>query len=167
MNEKARQVLAFIFKRSGKETLPASDVYLAISMELQWCSPKEAKEFVKQAIAADLLKQQTKGVTPSFQVDSIEIPTGFSPPKECFKNVINSPEDSKNDDALSLVRKRVKNETSLSNEDITQRIDELAKEKMIFTEVAAVFFAKKMGCKTQDLLKKIDKEIFKSEKSTT
>lgn len=167
MTNEAKQVLAFIFKRSGKETLPASDVYLAISMELQWCSPKEAKSFVKKVVDAGLLKESDHGVTPSFEIDTVSIPTGFSPSKKCFAKVSSAKADSAEKDIISPVISRVKEKTKMTDEDIKKGIEHLSKEKMIMKDVAAVFFAKKHECNIQDLISSLKKNVFTSEKNTT
>lgn len=165
MNDEAKQILAFIFKRSGKEILPASDVYLAISMELQWCSPKEAKAFVKNAVANKLLKESDHGVTPSFEVEKVTIPTGFSPSKQLFSDLFSPLTETKEKDVYSLVMSRVKQKKQMSEEDIEQSIEKIKSEKMINKEVAAVFFAKTMQCEIQDLLSDLEKTVFTVEEN--
>lgn len=160
MNDEARQILAFIFRRSGKETLPASDVYLAISMELQWCSPKEAKAFVKKAVAAGLLKENDHGVTPSFMVEEIEIPTGFSPSEEVFKNHLDSSKKSDEKELYSMVISRLAQKKQMSQNEINNAIEKISTEKKIEREVAAVFFARKMQCNIHDLLPDLEKIFF-------
>jgi hypothetical protein len=157
MQEEAKQVIAFIFKRSGKKTLPASDVYLAISMELQWCSPKEAKMFVKEAVIHGLLIEEKQGITPSFPVDTIEIPTGFIPSKDCFVKMDSLAESAKNIEILNIVVSRVKQKTKKSEEEIKKEIQEIASQKLIYEEIAAVFYAKKMDIKIDDLLDEVEK----------
>lgn len=152
MNQQAKQVLAFIFKRSGKQTLPASDVYLAISMELQWCSPKQAKIFVKQAVNEELLIQNDHGVSPSFDIDNITIPTGFKPSKECFLTDLSAQSDTSEDNVISKVYQRLINKKNMTKEEINHSIETIANEKMIEKSVAAIFLAKKMNCKVSDLI---------------
>ena len=41
-----RIIIAFLFKRSGKEEMSPSELYLPLSMDLQWFTPNQAKEFV-------------------------------------------------------------------------------------------------------------------------
>jgi hypothetical protein len=159
MDKEAKQILAFIFKRSGKETLPASDVYLAMSMELQWCSPKEAKAFVKHSIAINLLKENNQGVTPSFQVEDVEIPTGFSPSNKCFSEITSPSTRLEEHDLLSVVISRIQGKKQMDEKEIKSSIKKIASEKMIVDEVAAVFYAKKMECAIQDLIASL-KKIF-------
>ena len=165
MNEEAKQVLAFIFKRSGKKTLPASDVFLAISMELQWCSPKEAKSFVKQSVLTSLLSEHDEGLTPSFEVDEVSIPTGFKPSANCFKALDLPKTSSINDSIISMVIQRVQNETTMDENDIKQAIKALAQEKLISDEVAALFFMKKKELHIQDLIPLARKNMATSEKN--
>lgn len=165
MNEEAKQVLAFIFKRSGKKILPASDVYLAISMELQWCSPKEAKNFVKNEILSGILIEQDHGVTPSFEVDDVSIPTGFKPSKNFFMNEEVSETDPADVDVVSQMIKRIKNMTNMTENEIKNNIELLAKENVLSEEVAAIFLAKKKKCDIQDLIPLVRNNMFTSEKN--
>jgi len=164
VTDEAKQVLAFIFKRSGKKTLPASDVYLAISMEFQWCSPKEAKAFVKQVVSNKLLIEKNQGVTPSFEFDEVNIPTGFKPSKTVFKEQSSTKNSSSIEDVVPLVVKRLEKNTELSNQEINDNIKCIAQKKRILLEVAAVFFAKKHDCDITDLIVPLKKLIFTSEK---
>jgi len=157
MNDEARNVLAFIFKRSGKQTLPASDVYLAISMELQWCSPKEAKAFVKEAAISGLLVEKDAGVTPNFDVEEVEIPTGFRPSKECFNNL-----GKQSKDVFFLVIERIKKHKNSSEEEIKREIDEIVQNKQISSDVAAIFLAKKYDCAIDDLIPEVKSKLFTS-----
>jgi hypothetical protein len=163
-SDEAKQVLAFIFKRSGKKTLPASDVYLAISMELQWCSPKEAKAFVKQSVAHNLLIEKDHGVTPSFEFDKVSIPTGFSPSNTVFTEPLSSVESLSVEDIISSVIKRLEGNTKRDSEEIRYQIEQIAKDKNIMLEVAAVFLAKKHDCKIDDLIGPLKDVVFTSEK---
>lgn len=164
IHDEAKQVLAFIFKRSGKKTLPASDVYLAISMEFQWCSPKEAKAFVKQAVSNKLLIEQDHGVTPSFEFDEVNIPTGFKPSKTIFTEPMPTENSSSVEDVPSLVIKRLEENTEMTAEEINDGIQRIAYEKKILLDVAAVFFAKKHECAINDLIDPLKQAIFTAEK---
>ena len=55
MAAEAEIILTFIFKRSGKQMLKESEIYLPLSIELGWFTTKEATTFVKQAIEQDRL----------------------------------------------------------------------------------------------------------------
>ena len=39
-------VITFVYNRSGKSELSFSDLYLTLSMELNWFTPDDAKEFI-------------------------------------------------------------------------------------------------------------------------
>ena len=164
VNDEAKQVLAFIFKRSGKKTLPASDVYLAISMEFQWCSPKEAKAFVKQAVSNKLLIEKDHGVAPSFEFDEVRIPTGFKPSKTVFTEQSSTEKSSSVEDVISLAIKRLEKNTEMTYREINDNIERIAQQKRILLEVAAVFFAKKHDCDITDLITPLKNMIFTSEK---
>ena len=165
MISEAQIIIGFLFKRSGKKTLPASDVYLAISMELKWCSPKEAKTFVKKAMDASLLSEAKQGITPSFPVDSITIPTGFLPSKDCFSKWEVSSDPTPNKDIINIVVSRVKQKIQMDEDEIKKEIREIALNNLLLEEVAAVFYAKKRDIEIDDLLKYIGENIVISGKN--
>ena len=82
MPSEAERIIAFLFKRSGKEKLKTSEFYLTLSMELKWLSPKEANTFLKNAIKERLLVKKGDNITPAFDYEKIVVPTGFQPSRE-------------------------------------------------------------------------------------
>ena len=55
MNSEWEIIIAFLFKRSGREELSFSDLYLTLSIDLNWFTPEDAKAFVNMAIKQKLL----------------------------------------------------------------------------------------------------------------
>ena len=54
MDSEKEIIISFLFKRSGKESLKFSDLYLALSMELNWFTPDDAKSFISLFMAFPL-----------------------------------------------------------------------------------------------------------------
>ena len=82
-------VISFIFKRSGKEKLTLSEIYLPLSMDLKWFSPQEAKEFVNFALKQKILNKKNDFIFPNFNYKDINIPIGYKPKKEILQNCKN------------------------------------------------------------------------------
>ena len=78
-------ILAFLYKRSGKQTQTEPELYLTLSIELGWYTSDQAKQFVKQAKQNNLLKNQDQQLTPTFDIQKIPIPTGFKPSQNPIK----------------------------------------------------------------------------------
>ncbi len=79
MNSEAQIIISFLFKRSGKDELKDSEIYLPLSLELGWFSAREARDFVTYAIEQKLLVKKGALLTPGFDVKKILVPVGFYP----------------------------------------------------------------------------------------
>jgi hypothetical protein len=67
------------FKRKGKEALKDMEFVMALSMDLKWFTPEQAKSILAEAKRTGLLKSDGVLVRPSFDISKIEIPSGFKP----------------------------------------------------------------------------------------
>ena len=50
MASEVKIIIAFLFHRSGKTELTSSEIYLTLSMDLNWFSLSKAKDFVNFAL---------------------------------------------------------------------------------------------------------------------
>ncbi|MCK5561981.1 MAG: DUF2240 family protein, partial [Thermoplasmata archaeon] len=76
-----QQVITSLYKRKGKEIIPANDLELLASMELRWFDPGDARKVIEGARSMGLLKETEDGLKTTFDTDTVEIPIGFKPPK--------------------------------------------------------------------------------------
>lgn len=67
------------FKRKGKDALKDTEFILALSLDLKWFNPEQAKIILSEAQKSGLLKREGDLVRPSFDISGIEIPSGFKP----------------------------------------------------------------------------------------
>jgi len=67
------------FKRKGKDSLKESEFVLALSFDLNWFSPDQAKKILLEAEKAGLLKREGEIIHPAFDLSSVEPPNGFKP----------------------------------------------------------------------------------------
>jgi len=141
MGNDAEITLAFIFKRSGKQKLKLNELYLPMSMELNWFSPQEAKKFVNQAIEHNLLEEKDGMVSPNFDIEKTKIPVGFRPNQTSFdakeQNVI---KDEKN--LVFEMVERISKKSDLDEKKVLDKIKEASQEKNIALEVSALLIAK-------------------------
>ena len=84
MNSESHVIISFLFKRSGKDELKDSEIYLPLILELGWFSAREARDFVKYAVEQKLLVKKDGLLAPSFDVEKIIVPVGFYPSKKSF-----------------------------------------------------------------------------------
>lgn len=140
MDSEIKIIIAFLFNRTGKTNLKESDMYLSLSMELGWFSLKESQEFVKYAIRQELLAKKNGMVYPTFPYQKIVIPLGFIPKTKQFSKKI---ELQKDEDIVENIITQIITQTTLNREEILEEIKQEQKEKNLFSEVAALYVAKK------------------------
>ena len=141
MVSESEAIIAFLFKRSGKEKMSFSDLYLTLSMELNWCPPEAAKTFVDTAVKQKLLSKNDEIVKPNFDIDKISVPLGFRPSKKIFEEKEITKLDKEKDIAKTLLR-RIAENTGLDEKKIINEVKEIEREKNITFEVAALLVGK-------------------------
>src|SRR4030067_3279869 len=67
------------FKRKGKDALKDMECILALSLDLKWFNPEQAKNILNDAQNSGLLIREGEFVHPSFDISKIEIPSGWKP----------------------------------------------------------------------------------------
>jgi|YNPNPStandDraft_1061719.scaffolds.fasta_scaffold02409_9 hypothetical protein len=143
MNDEEKITLAFIYKRSGKNKLKKSEIYLPLSVELKWFTPKEAQGFVDHALKKGLLKEEEGLLALTFQVESVSIPIGFKPSKRDYQPCKGSSliaEDEKENITRSIITE-ITRSVDETEESITSKIKKIQSEKNITLEVAALMLA--------------------------
>jgi hypothetical protein len=161
MDSELKIILSFLFKRSGKESLKFSDLYLALSMDLNWFTPADAKAFVNKALEEKLLLKKGDLIKPSFDVYKIDVPIGFCPSKLLF-NEKKEKIAKKKEDVLSKIVNQIVEKTDLNEQQVTEKIHVIAKEKNITDEVTALLICKEYDIKFFDFIKEIEEKIFRS-----
>jgi len=150
-------VIAFLFKRSGKSKLKESEIYLPLSLELGWFPTKDARQFIEYAIKQKLLTKKEGLLTPSFDVEKIDIPVGFSPSKSTF----NVEESKVEEDVFQKIVNRIIEKTNHTYEEIIKEIKQIQEEKKIIPEVAALLLAKEFNIYVEDSFDAVEKIIFR------
>lgn len=152
-------ILAFLFKRSGKDKISFSELYLSLSMDLKWFSPEKAKKFLNNAIKDNLLIKENDQISPSFDINKIKIPIGFSPSKKIFIEKKNK-ETTKEINILKQIVKRICEKTNLKESQVFDKINNISKEKNISDEIAALLVGKGYEIELNNFLKEIENNIF-------
>jgi hypothetical protein len=157
-NQQVKQIISFILKRSGKKSIAESEIYLILSMELQWCPPQMAKQFISEVQKTDLVQIENGLITPSFTIDKVSIPIDFKPTVEFFKNFKAEEKEMKHTNTDQFLE-YLKTSSSLSKEEITNAITKIQDDKNITEHVAMLLFAKKHAIDISNILPEIDKEF--------
>jgi hypothetical protein len=133
-------ILSFIYKRSGKDSLSSTEIYLPLSIELSWFSTNEAKQFLQHCIDHELLKQTPNGLQPTFDITKIKIPIGFTPIKTYSKNPINQ-KTSPNNIYKNLLQ-TLSQEKKISQSELEIECDKQATVKNVHPITIAILYAK-------------------------
>ncbi len=140
METEAKIIIAFLFNRSGKTTLTESEVYLPLSMELGWFSTNEAQDFVAYAVAQGFLEKKDGMLQPTFPIETITVPVGFTPRKKAFPK---KKRHAKDEPVLEAIISRICEHTNHDSTEVHEEIQKVASEKKVIPEVAALYTARK------------------------
>jgi len=162
MESENKIIIAFLFKRSGKENLSYSDLYLTLSMDLNWFTPDDAKAFIDSALEKKLLIQKDKLVKPNFNVEDITVPIGFHPEKQISGKKEKRTHEKQN--ILATMINRIAEKTNLDEETLKKKIKTIEDEKAVTPEVAALLLGKDHDISLEDFFEETEKKIFKENK---
>jgi len=159
--EEVKIIIAFIFKQSGKKELNASEIYLPLSMQLNWFSPQEAKDFVKIAIKQKFLEEKKNLLNPNFEINKIDIPIGFKPTKKVFQKINEKKVKLPKKDLSSNIVDKIVEKSNLDKNTIIEKIKKAEQEKNINFDVAALLIGKELNINLENFFKEIEENIFK------
>jgi hypothetical protein len=132
------------FKRKGKESLKDMEFVMALSIDLKWFTPDQARSVLAEAQRSGLLKRDGELVRPSFDISKIEIPSGFKPEtlaiekKTVFERVI----------------ERIITSTGIEKRKVVSMINKKQEElsKQVVIEVSAILVAIENAVLVDDLI---------------
>jgi hypothetical protein len=132
------------FKRKGKEQLKDMEFVMALSMDLKWFTPEQAKSVLAEAQRSGLLKRDGELVRPSFDISKIEIPSGFKP-----ETVANEKKS-----VFERVIERIITSTGIEKRKVVSMINKKQEElsKQVVIEVSAILVAIENGVMVDDLI---------------
>jgi hypothetical protein len=156
MNSDAQIIIAFVFRRIGEKRIKESDFYLYISIDLNWLTPLDAKEFIKRAKREKLLSSDGEYITPLFNIENIDVPFGFRPSKNTYQENNKTIENN-----LTVIINKLSKSLKIDKNEIMNKIIEIAEEKNIIIEIAGLLLAKQYEVDLSKNYIKIEKDIFK------
>ena len=157
MDSEVKIIIAFLFNRSGKNELKESEIYLPLSIELGWFSTKEAHELVQYALKQKLLIKKDGLLTPSFDIEKINVPIGFYPSKKTFVNGGKIKENN----VMDTIVHRIVEKKNQDHKEIIEEIKQVASEKNILPEVAALLVAKECNIDIEDGFEPVENKILR------
>lgn len=131
------------FKRKGKDTLKESEFVLALSIDLNWFSPDQAKNLVREAEKAGLIKREGDILRPTFDLSRVEPPSEFR-----AGELVEQPP------LFDRIIERITAETGMDKRKIialvNKKQDELS--KLVEIEVSAIIVALENGVAVDNLI---------------
>jgi len=130
------------FIRKGKDALKDTEFILALSLDLKWFNPEQAKIILNDAQKSGLLIREGEFVHPSFDISKIEIPSGWKPVivenKTIFDRIID----------------RIIHGTGIEKRKVIAMINKKQEEfaKQVSIEVSAILIAVENGVMVDDLI---------------
>jgi hypothetical protein len=137
-------IVSMPFKRKGKEALKESEFVLALSIDLNWFNPEQAKTLLNDAEKSGLLKKEGDIIRPSFDISRVELPSGFKPESIIF--------DKEN--MFDRIIDRIIINTGIDKRKIIAQINKKQEElaKQVVIEVSAILIAIEHGVVMDDLI---------------
>ena len=163
MNNETKIIISFLYKRSGKEKLTLSEMYLPLSIDLKWFSPKEAMSFLNSALQKKILIKKGDLISPNFDYKKIVVPTGFQPSKQTFTKAEGKVEAGQ--DIVEKIIGRIVKKTGEAEQGIYEKIKKIKENRNISFEVATLLVGREYGIKLEDCFEKAEDEIFKEKEN--
>jgi len=130
------------FIRKGKDLLKDTEFVLALSLDLKWFNPEQAKTILSDAQSSGLLKREGELVRPSFDISKIEIPSGWKPAVMEKKTI------------FDRIIERIILGTGIEKRKVIAMINKKQEElsKLVVIEVSAILVAVNNGVMVDDLI---------------
>lgn len=130
------------FKRKGKDSLKESEFVLALSFDLNWFSPAQAKKVLLDAEKAGLIKREGDIIHPAFALSTVEPPNGFKPGVLEERSI------------FDMIIERITSETGLDKRRVISLINKKQDElsKLVEIEVSAILVALEHGVALDNLI---------------
>lgn len=142
MSQELLYTVAQPFQKRGKDVLTVNEFVFALSLDLKWFSPDQAKRVLSAAEDAGLLRRDGEKLRPQFD-RGVEVPFGFKP----------GPEILEERSLFDRILDRVISETGMSRREAVALVNEKQEKvhNVVFPEVAALLLAKEKGVEIAEL----------------
>jgi len=129
-----RVAVAVPFRQQGARSLGEGEFVVALSLDREWFSPDQAKRLVDVAVGRGLLDTDDGDLRPTFDVDEVAVPEGFTPDTDILR------EQSTFEQLLDLMV-----EGGLDKQEAVAATNEAQRRLGIRLEAAAVVVARRHG----------------------
>ncbi len=158
--DEMKLTVASVFKRAGKQALSENEMRFALSMDLNWFAPSEAKAIVDAAVECGMLIKTQEGLKPPFDLASVDVPLGFRPGKEALACAAPAPSR----DIFKEIAESVSAKEGLEESEIVAEINKEIEAfgGLLDSRAAAVIVAAKHGMDAKQYAEDAEKLILKN-----
>jgi len=140
--------VAVPFRQQGARSLGEGEFVVALSLDREWFSPDQAKRLVDVAVGRGLLDNDDGDLRPTFDVDEVAIPEGFTPDTDILR------EQSTFEQLLdAMVSGGLEKQQAVAATNETQR------RLGVTLEAAAVVVARRNGVDCSSVAESVRKEL--------
>ncbi len=129
-----QRVVAAPFQQRGRQRLEESEFVVALSLDRDWFSPDQASRVADLAIGQGLLRRDGSDLSPEFDPDSVDVPSGFAPDESILQGP--SPFETILDHLI---------DAGFEKQEAVAGINRLQADLAITVEAAAVVYARRQG----------------------
>lgn len=132
------------FLKKGKEALKENELVLALSIDLNWFNPEQAKNVLIHAEKSGLIKREGELIRPAFDISKVDIPSGFKPEQSIFEKK----------SIFDRIIDRIILTTGMEKRKVIALINNKQEglAKMVAIEVSAILVALEHGVNADDLI---------------
>ncbi len=145
--------IALLYTKKGRSELTEKEFVFSASMDYRWFTPKGAQKLMEVGLESKLLELKDDMVLPTFDHNTIDIPSGFKPSQDMIKAQV-APKG-----LLFQMVDMMSKEKGQSRQDIMAMINKKQKAMDIDIEVAALVIANEVGMDITEHIDKVEKEI--------
>ncbi|HIH44986.1 MAG TPA: DUF2240 family protein [Candidatus Methanoperedenaceae archaeon] len=138
------RIVAVPFRKKAASALTENEFVLALSLDLKWFSPEQAKVVILNAEKEGLLRREGGNLLPGFDTGTVDIPIGFRPEawvfekKSSFERIV---------DRIASGRKMERQKVVAL---INRKLEQLS--RLVEIEAAAVIVARESDIEVNDLI---------------
>ncbi len=151
--EELKKAIAFLFKRKGRDSMSDTDFVMSASMDLRWFVPKEAQQLLRLGLELKLLTLSEGKLSPSFDVESIEMPLDYTPPPSLLDLRTATP------DLFAKILDRILTSTQIEKKQVISMVNATQEELDVDIEVASLIVARNAGVDISDLIDEVEQKI--------
>ena len=140
--------VAVPFRQQGARSLGEGEFVVALSLDREWFSPDQAKRLVDVAVGRGLLDTDDGDLRPTFDVDAVAVPEGFTPDTDILR------EQSAFEQLLDLMV-----DGGLDKQEAVAATNETQRRLGIRLEAAAVVVARRHGLDCSSVAETVRAEL--------